>query len=356
MTDSTQGFLDRWLHDQNQDFLTGLTERLDLEAGLREVLLSAHDQHLLEGFDNRLDLEAGIAAIIPPPAPFVIEEDPLADADTGLSGLLRWVAMVLAAAPLSTRLELRALFAEALRVAAQRTHALAATCTQPIRMHEHLEVDDAGYLDLPTVKRTGHIRFSRSETNLDADFCEKCDGADASQQDSNDQPEEATERQGNRAELSRITWVERPINRLDTTAIKEVLYRVSHDSLPPETQELVADIDGYISDLLLQADSLAGKPAYTAAEQAARHVVLAEILGDLGAFLSGLEELLNDFVGADLRDIDLGGVSLEGVRWSAVTTQWPDDWREQIERDSVPLGEDVFEIHYGTGAYQDSTA
>ena len=46
---------------------------------------------------------------------------------------------------------------------------------------------------------------------------------------------------------------------------------------------------------------------------------------------------LNDFTGADLRNADLTGVSLEGLRWSA-TTQWPSDWVEQIEHGSVEGG------------------
>lgn len=78
------------------------------------------------------------------------------------------------------------------------------------------------------------------------------------------------------------------------------------------------------------------------------------VLNELETYLRTLGRLLNDFTHADLRDTDLNGVSLDGVRWSAATTRWPDRWREQIQRDSVPIRKGIFEIRYGTKKQQDS--
>ncbi|MGA5304268.1 hypothetical protein ACPCHT_30435 [Nucisporomicrobium flavum] len=59
-----------------------------------------------------------------------------------------------------------------------------------------------------------------------------------------------------------------------------------------------------------------------------------------------LREAVNDLRGADLRSVNLVGVDLEGVRWSPAT-RWPDDWRAQIDRDSVLIGDGLFEVRAG---------
>jgi hypothetical protein len=62
-----------------------------------------------------------------------------------------------------------------------------------------------------------------------------------------------------------------------------------------------------------------------------------------------------DFTGADLRAVESDeGLSLVGVRWSR-ETKWPPGWAERVERDSVPVGDGVFEIRGGT-AQVDSAA
>ncbi|MGH3941723.1 MAG: NACHT domain-containing protein [Pseudonocardiaceae bacterium] len=83
-------------------------------------------------------------------------------------------------------------------------------------------------------------------------------------------------------------------------------------------------------------------------------VCLLDSIGDLDArlaelqgVLTELEDALHDFTTADLRNIDLVGVQLEGVRWSSVT-QWPADWAVQVARDSVEVAPDVFEVHRGS--------
>jgi hypothetical protein len=65
-----------------------------------------------------------------------------------------------------------------------------------------------------------------------------------------------------------------------------------------------------------------------------------------------LDHLLYDFVGADLREVSLTGISLVGVRWSS-TTRWPLQWEEQIRRVSVEIGPDLFEVRPGTATVTD---
>jgi len=47
-------------------------------------------------------------------------------------------------------------------------------------------------------------------------------------------------------------------------------------------------------------------------------------------------------------------LSLVGVRWSR-ETKWPPGWEERLERDSVLVGDGVFEVRGGT-AQVDSDA
>lgn len=71
---------------------------------------------------------------------------------------------------------------------------------------------------------------------------------------------------------------------------------------------------------------------------------------------SALDRALNDFTGADLRDADLPGLSLTGIRWSRAT-RWPPAWAEEIERLSVEIEPEtgIFEIRDGTTTADAST-
>ncbi|MCM3922117.1 hypothetical protein ND748_10660 [Frankia sp. AiPs1] len=64
------------------------------------------------------------------------------------------------------------------------------------------------------------------------------------------------------------------------------------------------------------------------------------------ALLDNLVRARNDFTEADLRDANLIGVPLIGVRWSR-TTRWPPAWRELIEQRSEEVEPGVFEIRDG---------
>lgn len=58
------------LFDEHQRALTdGLDRFLDVEAGLREVLLQSHHDTAVDALENVLDVEAGLAAILPTTSP-----------------------------------------------------------------------------------------------------------------------------------------------------------------------------------------------------------------------------------------------------------------------------------------------
>ncbi|MGV9277693.1 hypothetical protein [Streptomyces griseosporeus] len=56
-----------------------------------------------------------------------------------------------------------------------------------------------------------------------------------------------------------------------------------------------------------------------------------------------LHEMSRDFRGADLSELDLAGLHLEGVRWDS-QTRWPVNWEESVRAASVRLGPDLYEI------------
>ncbi len=56
--------------------------------------------------------------------------------------------------------------------------------------------------------------------------------------------------------------------------------------------------------------------------------------------------VLSDATGVDLRSADLAGIPLQGLRWSA-RTQWPPEIENQIWRDSIQVADGIFEVRHG---------
>lgn len=56
-----------------------------------------------------------------------------------------------------------------------------------------------------------------------------------------------------------------------------------------------------------------------------------------------LNEVMDDFVGADLRSVDLAGARLEGIRWSE-STRWPAGRMEEIRAASDEIEPGIFQI------------
>ncbi|MBD0710910.1 MULTISPECIES: hypothetical protein [unclassified Streptomyces] len=60
---------------------------------------------------------------------------------------------------------------------------------------------------------------------------------------------------------------------------------------------------------------------------------------DLSGAVKAVQKASNDFVGQDLRQANLEGARLAGVRWDASTT-WPEEWEPLIRRASAPVDEE----------------
>ncbi|WP_018505335.1 hypothetical protein [Parafrankia discariae] len=90
------------------------------------------------------------------------------------------------------------------------------------------------------------------------------------------------------------------------------------------------------------------------------HSDLDDILGagstSPGNLPRDLDLALSDFTEADLREVDLAGLPLTGIRWSPATTRWPPDWQTRIESRSEEIEPGVFEIRDGTAHADTSTS
>lgn len=100
-----------------------------------------------------------------------------------------------------------------------------------------------------------------------------------------------------------------------------------------------------IDSALTGASDLADDDARTSSGQALGRSIAAAI---------AFADALNDFTEADLRNADLAGLSLTGIRWSRAT-RWPPAWVEEIERLSVEIEPGIFEIRGGTATADTST-
>ncbi|MFI9504126.1 hypothetical protein [Nocardia sp. NPDC052566] len=358
-----------WLGTHRDQFYAELVEHLDIEAGLEEVLLAERHRSLIEEVHDKLDIEAGLAAILPTPLL------PLPDAaqQPHAPGTLEWASDELARMPLPIRLALRGDYAAKCGFAAREVTTLlsqptieldqletlvihvqtllpgSAAARWRIATDEEIRADDGLSKDqkhalLRALKDEGRQAF------LDAHaIYEVLDGVRKAVSDITDNIEDETPQHGvdnvigfgsrKAGESTELEVV--PVT--DFAAISSMhrwtgaVADYVRDSFRSIFQGMSTHHRNQVPDVSMDDNLSIDWAPY-----------LAEPLNQLASYLVCLEQMLNDFIGADLRKVDLAGVPLEGLRWSEQTTQWPDLWREQIRQDSVRIDDDVYEIHYGT--------
>ncbi|MFF0533587.1 hypothetical protein ACFYT3_35125 [Nocardia amikacinitolerans] len=344
----------------HQDFVAGLAERLDIEAGLKEVLVEERHADFVEQVRDELDVEAGLAAILPPELPAeLMQEDPEDnDAD---AGSLQWASRELALMPLPTRLTLRAKYAPQLGAAVRFTLTVGQAYPLDERhireLREHLDpIFTRHDMDVLWLRYSGLSTYSSAAMTLKHELGQRgwiCQTQDRDDEILGFSPETPMLRQKagrpNRQEAFDQVW-----------ELVEMM-RTIMPALEPETNaEAVgsnqwgAMVGEFVRQLLDRADEAVATTRGAGRGPEAVHQEIGNVLAELMSHLGCLEQMLNDFIGADLRDVDLAGVPLDGLRWSAATTRWPERWIEQIERDSVPVGDGVFEIHHGTTTHTDT--
>ncbi|MGB6161021.1 MAG: WD40 repeat domain-containing protein [Pseudonocardiaceae bacterium] len=99
--------LDRWLADQYRALVNDLTAALDLEAGLREVMIPARHADLVADLRDVLGLEAGLSAIVPATPDPAVEQAATEWNDQGRAPNRLWERGQLAAAVADTSAHLQ---------------------------------------------------------------------------------------------------------------------------------------------------------------------------------------------------------------------------------------------------------
>jgi hypothetical protein len=350
--------LDQWLADQHRHTVTDLATTLNLEAGLREAMIPVRHANLVADLGGVLNVEAGLSAIVPTaPEPTPHEHDAsgyATDAElpttegfetdpkqaspdptslTDLEGLVRAAASW----SLSTRLAMRnyPTFTLAHALVGDLAHerdraldlasALAHTCGS----------DRASALDrLRTSALDRVLDRLRDDRDSDSDLA----SALASARD-------------NALDLgvALAHYLARDLDHYHASA---------HASAGDLASALVSDLASALAraSTLTRALDLAHTIARVLADTSDSDSDLDRIRDLARALASDLNRTtrlvadfyraLNDFTGADLSNVDLAGITLDRLRWSTAT-KWPPQWDEQVRRNSVQIGNGIFEVRGG---------
>jgi hypothetical protein len=330
--------VDRRLHDLHTAMGGHLDALLDLDTGLSQVLTAASHRPLGRNLDRLLDLDAGLHAIVPraePADPPAATASPLRD-DQPVGAvaalLMSWDTPIRLAVRVHPALDYLALtFALVharfvLIVIHQlaldrdrardlaRAHALAPDFTRALdRAHDlaraRARVLDHG-LDLDCA-----LAFAIAR-DLTLDLTRDLDRAHAHADDL------ALDRNFDRARGLALA-----LDRAPAPA-PALGYALAPDLTRALAREFARDLDRAIA--------------------IARDLNRSLTRGLDRDLDRDLDRARHDFTVADLRQVDLAQVRLDGLRWSD-RTRWPSDaWKERALRDSVEIEPGVYEFRGGT--------
>jgi hypothetical protein len=346
--------LDQWLADQHRHTVTDLAATLDLEAGLREAMIPVRHANLVADLGGILDVEAGLSAIVPT-APDLTPHEPEPNASryatdaelpttegfetdpnqaspdptslTDLEGLVR----VAASRSPSTRLVMRNC----------PTFNLARDIVGDIDSTLDIDRDRAGR-DLAHAFNLARARAREIDRDIDRALDIDRD-IDRARRDLAHAFNLARARANARDIDHALASASRDIDHALASASRDIdhdFYRVLVGVLV-RARARALDIDHALVSASCDLDlDLVRDLALD----------LARDLDRTTRLVADFYHALNDFTGADLRSVDLAGISLDGLRWSTAT-QWPSQWGEQVRRDSVQIGDELFEVRAGGNRY-----
>ncbi|WP_063129927.1 hypothetical protein [Nocardia fusca] len=308
---------DRRLRGQQEQLETDLAVALDLEAGLREVLTLAHHDDLVEDLSRTLDLDAGLLQIVPEARPVATESFLVTDLGTSAtfvrSGRADEALLVhpgvereiLKRLSLRDRWELRnGMLRNGLQRALMAARILAADVAEEGAVPTYCPVP-AGYASWPDW------------------FKDNCDVFEMVAASAGD---------GLYAGIDYLYSIAGQVPKEDHSTLE-----LQWDRRAARATTIAARARDMKHD--------APRQALFRTFTITHHAVLlnmTELAEELATTIHGL----NDFVGEDLRAAGLEKDHLDGLRWSA-RTKWPEDWKDEIDRDSVPIGDGIFEVRPG---------
>ncbi|MBF6289893.1 hypothetical protein [Nocardia cyriacigeorgica] len=378
----------QWLADQHHDFLEGLADQFDLAAGLREVHLRDRHTDLMRDLETRLDIEAGLAAILPtvPPVPVSAE-------GMWRTGSPQWAAGELATMPIPTRLQVRAAYAHKLGAAARSALRLSSASEVPAELEG--EGDEwrlwAFYVEFDVALRQGDALEVERGRGIRVSYKMVGDQLQVSSADDDvDVPGaidptalwEMRISDSHVRDLFHLFEVRPMSDQSRTAGSNSGTTAQESDEPPPVLDDLAPSwlssssyYQRFVNGLLTECPSADASYGAQWLESVSTYVLetisieaatlpcvdraadlgerIAECLAAIADDLADFEHMLNDFLGADLSEVELEGIPLEGLRWSSAT-KWPGNWRDQIEKVSIQVADDIFEVHFSTPAHHGS--
>lgn len=320
--------LDPWLASARSDLIDGLASVLDVEAGLRDALLPSRRTDLTDDLRAVLDLDTGLAAIIPSASLVRFEQPrffPPADAANRDTSEMREsaTARLICSLPPAHRLALRE-----------------DPAIPGIALAFRLAQRTARARDLEQTRDRDVARALALILTHDLDLARGLARAlDLARPRVPDLARAHTRAQG--------------LTRKLEFAI-DLTHNLDHN------RDLGLDLDRDLAHVLARDLARGLADAVALARDLSPDPDLARAFdSDLGPAHDrdlglALARACDDFSAADLRDVDLTGMPLTGVRWSRAT-QWPTAWKEQIERRSEEIEPGLFEIRDGTARADTST-
>ncbi|GAA5079779.1 hypothetical protein [Nocardia iowensis] len=310
LTDERNAAVDRWLAEQHHTAVAEIADALDIESGLREILIPVHHDNYLTEVAEALDVEAGLAAIVPAPVrqlpPSGWAEGPGADRFIKAAAVVTRVFSGWKALAPDVRWTLREMF---LSGGLTRAGELAELFQH--RILSHMDAD-------PRVRAA---RFVDLEYELWHAMLQ-----------STQEFSQHSERIYVALELDAYTDADSP--RM-TATIERVLSALAG------MRRLALNLRG--QGRRLHKEFLQRHDSYDTATEL--HEVLLRSLR-LSERMIDACNAINDFAGDDLSRMDLRLNQLGGVRWS-VQTKWPESLRDAVVRDSILIGNGVFQVREG---------
>ncbi|MFF7647120.1 hypothetical protein [Streptomyces canus] len=331
-----------WLSPYQHALSGALDGLLDVEAGLRDMLLQSRHDTVIGRLDTVLDTEAGLAAILPPPPPTHLTGPRITShGDTGeelprtispadrmalrnhpdvkTANYARQQIRCLRGGSLPAARDLFLILAHHFVAGINRDLSRARDLTRnPVliglldRTRRHADDLD---LDLG-LARTSSLDLDRSLARV-LSLARRVDGDRASA-----------------ADLSRARARARDLGRLLNLSL---------------TTDLPPDPDYAVGPALELIVSVLGEEIHRAIGLA-----LGREIPTLDADV--LQALLDDFTSADLTDADLSGVDLGGVHWTSHGTRWPpaiDVGDLKNRSDEAFPGSETWIIRSGTAPVRD---
>ncbi|MEU6071434.1 hypothetical protein ABZ864_45110 [Streptomyces sp. NPDC047082] len=335
----------QWLAQHQHALTHALDDLLDIEAGLREILLHSHHDTATDNLDTVLDTEAGLAAILPttPQTPPAGPHDtPHHHTDTtAAEEILRTLSP-------ADRMTLRnhpdvEKASQALASARDLDRDLARVRARDLAraLARDLARALAGDLDLALARAL----------HRDRDLARDLDRA---------------------RDLHRTLALDLDLDR-DLDRARD-LYRALHRALTRARvlagdRDLALDLDRALARTL-DLDRALDLALYRTLDRDHAHVIIVEVLtAEVGRAIGlalrreppaldkdSLHTLLDDFTTADLSNADLTGADLGGVHWSEHTTQWPLDIDVEdlkTHSDETPPGSGTWIVRFGTATVRD---